>query len=152
MPLIFQLKTRTVIRVKIELEVPDWVIGKHIYLFAGTELLATKEFRREKNRVNGKIEIKEYYLPIKIKADQSMRCNGCGDCCSTGGAFASKEIIDEMRKRLSDYVYSNEGNCVFFDDEIGCIMKGSIPFSCAKSNCEGWTENCTEKLIQLEVL
>ncbi len=107
------------------------------------------EFRKEKLPT-----LKEYYLPLKIKTDQSMRCNGCGDCCSTGGAFTSNEIINEMRDRLNNYTYKQTGRCVFLDDDIGCIMKGSIPFSCAKSNCEGWSENCTEKLtelIQLEV-
>ncbi len=135
--------------VKIEFELPKWAVGRNIHIMAGTELLGRMEFRREKNRINGKVEIKEYYLPLKLKPENG-RCIGCGDCCSMGGSFASKGLLDEISKRLSNYEYSKKGACPLLGD-IGCIMGSKIPFSCLRSNCEEWSENCTEKLIELEV-
>ncbi len=138
--------------IRISFEVPDWVKGRHIYLFAGTELLGKKEFRKEKIRDNrGNIIIKNYYLPIKLKVKPQFRCNGCGDCCSTGGSPFSQEMLSEIQFRLNDYQWQGSGTKCPLLDNNGCIMKGTIPFSCAKSNCEGWSENCSEKLIELEV-
>lgn len=61
---------------KIEFDVPEWVIGKHIYIFAGAELLGIKEVKIVHE--NGKHVTK--YLPLKIKPNEG-RCNGCGVCC-----------------------------------------------------------------------
>lgn len=61
---------------KIEFEVPEWAIGKHIYIFAGSELLGEKQ----------SIVVHEggkhvtIHLPLKIK-QKDGRCNGCGECC-----------------------------------------------------------------------
>ena len=62
------------LKVKLELEIPEWALGKHIYVFAGRELLAVKEVRTVHE--NGEHVTK--YLPLKVKVS---RCNGCGDCC-----------------------------------------------------------------------
>ena len=57
-----------------EIELPEWVIGKHIYIVVDNELFAYTEaiFTKE----NGKRVMK--YSPLKIK---TARCNGCGECC-----------------------------------------------------------------------
>lgn len=61
---------------KIEFEVPEWAIGKHIYIFAGAELLAKKEvIISHKND-----EHVSEYLPLLLKPIYG-RCNGCGECC-----------------------------------------------------------------------
>ena len=134
---------------EIAITIPDWAFGKNISVFAGDELLAQKQFRREKKRINGKIEIKEYYLPLKLKPDNG-RCNGCGDCCSTGLPFSREKAID-IKKRLRDYTKKHyEGSCPFLDDN-GCSLGVNIPFGCARSDCSGF-RNCTEKLIELEVI
>lgn len=138
--------------VTVTFDIPEWAIGRHINIFAGTELLGKMQYIKHKIPLHyGGVYRSSYYKPLTIKNDESMRCSGCGDCCSTGGAFAHEDILHNMKERLNNYTYSQEGACVFYDTNTGCIMKGSIPFSCAKSNCEGWSDNCTEKLITLEV-
>ena len=47
---------------KIEIELPDWVEDKHLYVMAGIELVAYKYLEQ----------------PWKIK---TSRCNACGKCC-----------------------------------------------------------------------
>lgn len=133
---------------KITLEIPKWAFGRHIYILAGTELLGKMEFRREKIRED-RLLIKEYYLPLKVKPNDG-RCNGCGDCCGQGGSFVGKQKLDEIRDRLNNYTYSKTGKCPMLSVD-GCTLNSAIPFSCIKSNCEGWSENCTEKLIDLMV-
>ena len=61
---------------RISFGVPKWAIGKHIYIFAGSELLGEKQARVIHE--GGKHVIK--YLPLKIKQEDG-RCNGCGVCC-----------------------------------------------------------------------
>lgn len=133
---------------KIEFEVPDWAIGRTIFIFAGRELLAKKETIVEFNK-----QLKKHIInpiqPLQIKSKDDYRCSGCGDCCSTGGSPFPQKMLAEISYRLDNYKYNKEGRCPLLGED-GCIMKGSIPFSCAKSNCEGWSENCTEKLIPIE--
>lgn len=127
--------------VKIEFEVPEWAIGRHIHIMAGVELLGQMEFRREKNRINGNVEIKEYYLPLRLKPENG-RCSGCSDCCNSGGP---RVLIEKL-----GLPYQKDRPCPMLNKD-GCSLGSAIPFSCASSNCEGWSENCTEKLIELEV-
>jgi len=47
---------------KIEVDLPDWVEGKNIYIFGNLELIAKKIYLRS-------WEVKE------------SRCNHCGECC-----------------------------------------------------------------------
>lgn len=138
---------------KMSFDVPDWVIGRHIYVFAGTELLGKKEFRKDKVRdKDNELVVEKHYLPFELKAEQEFRCNGCGDCCTTGGSPFSQMMLTEIQFCLSDYIWQGSGSPCPLLGKDGCIMGGSIPFSCAKSNCEGWSGNCSEKLVTLEEL
>ena len=118
---------------KIEFEVPEWAIGRHIHIFAGVELLANKEVRIVHE--NGKHIAK--YLPLKIKQADG-RCNGCGECCSDGGL--NHIIIERIKKVIN----IETDKCVFFS-ETGCILGAFKPFSCAKTVCSDY-DNCSERL------
>ena len=61
---------------RIEFEVPEWAMGKHIYIFAGMELLGDKQVRV----IHKDGKHATYYLPLRIKPADG-RCSGCGDCC-----------------------------------------------------------------------
>lgn len=135
---------------KVTFDIPKWAFGKTIHIFAGTELLANKEFRREKNKVNGKIEVKEHYLPLKIKSNDE-RCNGCGDCCNTGLPMNKQQTID-LTDRLLKYLNKDDFTkpCPILN-ENGCSLGPNIPFGCIRSVCSDF-DNCTERLIELEVI
>lgn len=128
---------------KIEFDVPEWAIGKHIHIFAGSELLGNKECRIAHE--NGEHVIK--YLPLKIKQEEG-RCNGCGTCCENG-KFPPKllEMLLKaiIHKRKTD---PDSEKCEFLGDN-GCIFGAWIPFSCARSVMTG-NEGCTEKLEEVE--
>jgi len=136
--------------VKIELEIPDWAIGRHITVLAGVELLAQMQFIYTKTtNPDGTITRIKKYMPMAVKPEDG-RCNGCGDCCSTGGSPFSKGLLEKIQSRLKDYEWQGTGNpCPLLGDE-GCTLGTSIPYSCISSNCEGWSENCTEKLISID--
>lgn len=121
---------------KIEFEVPDWAIGRHIYIFAGNELLAKKEVRIVHE--NGEHVAK--YLPLKIKPEDG-RCTGCGSCCITT-SFSRKTFI-AMKKALHGFK-DYDIRCPFATDS-GCLLGSKIPYSCVRSICTGY-EGCTEKL------
>jgi len=104
---------------RIEFDVPEWAIGKHIYLFANEELIGYSKFIIEK-----KPQRRQYYTPFKIK---SQRCDGCGDCCKSGSPFSDKE-----------------GICPFYTDK-GCKLGTKIPFSCARSDCSITFKKCSER-------
>ncbi len=65
-------------------------------------------------------------------------------------------MLYEIQSRLLDYEWQGTGTkCPLLDEKEGCVMKGSIPFSCAKSNCGangGWSKNCTEQLISTDII
>lgn len=140
---------------KIEFEVPDWAIGRQINIFAGSELLGQKIFHRDKNRADGKLTTKEYYTPLQIKTKEEYKCNGCGDCCNMSGV--PEKIVDRIKEYaiLDATGGKRETACPMLGREelghFGCILGAWIPFSCAKSNCEGWSENCSEKLVPVEI-
>jgi len=126
---------------KIELEIPEWAIGKHIYIFANEEILAIKEAKISKK--DGEHILS--YLPLKIKPEDG-RCNGCGSCCSDGSPF-SKNTILEMKKLLQT-IKDYDNPCPFLTDK-GCLLGTKIPFSCARSICSNY-EECNEKMIEVE--
>ncbi len=134
--------------VRVEFDIPEWAIGRHIHFFAGTELLGNKEFRREKIRTDRGVEYKEYYLPTMIKPGDG-RCTGCGDCCESSGVpeHLLKFMYEAVRKLPEDHDFT-KGPCALLTEE-GCGLGAWIPFSCIRSNCEGWSENCTERLVKL---
>jgi len=125
---------------KIEFEVPEWAIGKHIHIFAGTELLGNKEARVYHE--DGKHKI--MYLPLKIKQEDG-RCNGCGNCCqiiSDKDSFFLKTMQEVLLKNL------DSGICPFYSDD-GCVLKSFTPFSCLRSDCSG-IKGCSEKFEEVE--
>lgn len=86
--------------IKIELELPDWVEGKHIYIMAGIELAAYKHLNK----------------PWKVKTG---KCNMCGKCCEdiTGKFPPSKE---------GTCIYlENDGK-----DKKRCSLAINRPFRC----------------------
>lgn len=123
---------------KIEFEVPEWAIGKHIYIFAGTELLGKKEVRIYHEDGEHKIR----HLPLEMK-QKDGRCNGCGSCCAATGI--PQKLLDDMRDMLNN---PREDGCPLLNED-GCIMKAWTPFSCLKSVCSAY-EGCTEKLEVIE--
>ena len=75
---------------QISLTLPEWTKGKHIYIFAGSELVAVKEcvIARKDHKVS--------YKPLLVKTG---RCNGCGKCCEDGNPFVLsrwKEIYNRV--------------------------------------------------------
>jgi len=116
----------------------DWTKGKRISVFAGSELIAQKDCLSVFNK-----DTKVHDLITQSFKVKTGRCNGCGDCCGTAGSPFPKKMLADIQSRLKDYKYSTDGPCPLLAED-GCILKGKILFSCASSNCEGWSENCTE--------
>lgn len=56
---------------KITITIPEWAEKRHIYIFAGIDLLAFQEFPRD-------------YINIK-----TVPCSMCGECCN---AFKCEQI------------------------------------------------------------
>lgn len=129
---------------RIEFEVPEWAIGRHIYFFAGNELLGNKEVRISHEKENGKWEHVIKYLPLKLKPVHS-RCTGCGTCCNT--TSPNRKLLIEMKKALHGFK-DYDKKCPFITS-TGCLLGPRIPFSCARSLCTDY-EGCTEKLVVVE--
>lgn len=125
---------------RIEFDVPEWAIGKHIHIFAGTELLGNKEVRIVHE--NGKHVTT--YLPLKIKQEDG-RCDGCGDCCQILSSHDS-HFLKTMREVL--LTKDLNGACPFYSEE-GCVLGSFTPFSCLRSVCTG-IGNCNERLEVVE--
>lgn len=53
-----------------------------------------------------------------------------------------------MKAALENFDSKNPEVCPFLDDQ-GCILKGWIPFSCARSICTAY-EGCTERMEVIE--
>lgn len=129
---------------KVTLDIPDWAIGRHIYIFAGTELLAHQLFNDKKERVNEEVVRTQFYSPLKVKPSDG-RCKGCSTCCESG---QSQDILDLMLKTLGNYLmkqgeFSSNEPCPFHSYS-GCILGAWIPLSCAKSVCTAF-DGCTER-------
>lgn len=107
-------------------------------MFAGAELLGVMN-------VNVRHENGQHvteYGPLKIKPEDG-RCNGCGSCCSSSGV--SEKLLNEMSDALINW--NTESEACPFQTDTGCLMRGWIPFSCAKSLCTDY-DGCTEKLVE----
>lgn len=65
---------------KIELELPDWVSERHLYILAGIELVAFKNVGEN--------------WQVKVG-----RCSLCGKCCARGGVPCQhlEKVGDEVR-------------------------------------------------------
>ena len=129
---------------KIEFEVPTWAIGKHLYMFAGVELLGVKEVVI--THQDGK-HIATYPNPLKLKPNDGQ-CNKCGICCQTQGV--TTDILLDIKERIAKFDFTNiESNtCVFYEKAGGCILRGWTPFSCVKSICTPY-EGCSERLDEV---
>jgi len=128
---------------KIEIEIPEWVIGKNISIVAGGELVAKMYSHSKKTRLeNGEILREKGWSPMKIKLNNSDRCNGCGDCCNSGGPRSLMETLG--------YKYVQGKPCPLLGPQ-GCSLGAFIPLACVIADCTGYSENCSEKLVQLEV-
>lgn len=104
--------------IELKIELPKWVKGKHIYVFADTELLAYTNFIIEKIP-----EKREYYTPLKVKVS---RCNGCSQCCESGSPFNDEKPCPHLT-------------------ENGCDLGHNIPFGCARSDCSITFDKCSER-------
>ena len=123
---------------QITIDIPDWAKERHIYVFAGDELLAIQEI----HTVHQDGEHVLVRQPLRVKPDDG-RCNGCGVCCNDGTVIP-KNLLEEMKTRLADYKYSDSEPCPFLDSD-GCILGSIKPFSCITSVCSHY-EGCTEVL------
>lgn len=121
-------------------KLPKWAEGRHIYVFAGTELLAQRLFNDSKERVNDEVIRTSYYSPLQMKPPDG-RCNGCGSCCSTSGIAES--LLEDMKYALNTYRFPSSP-CSFYTNS-GCLLRGWIPFSCAKSVCTVY-KSCNERV------
>ena len=120
----------------ITVDIPEWAKERNIYVFAGRELLASQEVLIIHQ--DGKhVPVRQ---PLMIKPEDG-RCTGCGSCCTSTGI--SQKLLDEMKQCLENPL----GEACPFLGKHGCIMKGWIPFSCAKSVCTAY-EGCTEYMVE----
>ncbi len=126
---------------RIEFDVPEWAIGKHLYIFAGVELLGFKECVISHE---GEKHIATYPNSLKLKSDDGQ-CNKCGICCQTQGI--NTDILLKILEKITKFDFANveTSPCVFYEGSIGCILRGWTPFSCVKSICTEY-EGCTEIL------
>ena len=130
--------------VKIEIEIPEWAIGRHINVFAGVELLAQMFFNVKKVRnEDNSITRERKYEQLKLKPNDG-RCTGCSDCCNDGGPSQLQLIYETIKEKG----YKQKEPCPMLTPS-GCGLGAAIPFSCASSNCEGWSKYCTEKLVAI---
>ncbi len=99
--------------VLIQLEVPEWAEGRHIYIFAGREVVARKLIDK----------------PFEIK---TVRCNLCGECChhvSSSWPFGRNEE-GACAKLKYERVKHADGR---IDEGYFCRASGPIvPFTCCK--------------------
>ena len=100
---------------KIELELPDWVDEKHIYIMAGLEMVAYKHIKQ----------------PMKIKVS---RCSMCGKCCEDLNNQSDFPPVIDGR-----CVYLKKDG-----DKKVCSLGVSRPLSCCFANLRE-TKGCTEK-------
>lgn len=91
---------------KIDLDLPDWVEGKHLYVMAGVELVAYKYLDQ----------------PWQMKTG---RCNMCGKCCENLG-----EVSD-----MSKVVNGTCINLKQDGDKKVCGLGIDRPFSCCAYIC-----------------
>jgi len=104
------------------LELPVWVEGKHLYFFAGIELLAYKYLD----------------VPWQIKVS---RCHECGGCCMNLGEVSQQEFV-----KVTD------GSCTMLiadGTKMVCSLGSARPFSCSAGVGLKNVEGCTEKFKEV---
>lgn len=102
----------------IKLKLPKWATehGQTIYVFAGRELLAYKEPKKQSK-----------FKPLVYKSLmlKKTRCNKCGKCCMN--------VTDKWPLGVDE-----NGDCTYLgyvNGEYLCFFPGvAIPFTC----CRGW--------------
>jgi hypothetical protein len=75
----------------ITVEIPDWAEKRHIYVFAGIELLA-------------------YQLVGQSMRIKTSRCNMCGKCCIIRGQ-PCEHLVADGKKRVCDLGVSRPFSC-----------------------------------------
>jgi len=106
---------------KIEIEIPDWVEGKHLYIFAGIELVAYK------------------YLDENWKV-KTGRCNMCGLCCEEFKKPVLKWPF--VKNKTCEYLKSDGEKKV-------CGLALHRPFACCVGIKEN-KKDCLEKFEIIE--
>lgn len=102
---------------KIELELPDWVRERTIYVMAGVELAA-------------------YRVPGRTWQVKISRCNMCGKCCMKLGERHPFPVIDGSCVYLS----KRPGKNPMYE----CGLRMHRPFGCCVGIAQDMSE-CTEK-------
>lgn len=103
---------------KIELELPDWVEDKHLFVMAGIEVVAYKHLGE----------------PWKIKTG---RCNYCGKCCMN---------FDENDSSFKDQVV--DGHCIHlvnYGEQWVCDLGSARPWDCSTVIRPQNIPECTEE-------
>jgi hypothetical protein len=107
---------------KIEIEIPEWAEERHIYVMAGIELLAKKE----------------YCKPLMIKTE---RCNACGKCCMD---LPPKHPMGVTEEGWCNYLVKEPGN----NNMYVCGMYSHRPFGC----CVAEPYNIPDCPVKYEVI
>lgn len=98
-------------------EIPEWALRRHIYIFAGREVIARK-------LVDGPLEIK------------TVRCNFCGECChdvSSNWPFGRNEEGACAKLKYEKIIHA-DGRV---EEGYFCRAGGPIvPFTCCKGRHE----------------
>ena len=113
-------------------EIPDWAIGRHLYLFAGIELVAFQ--------LQGEKE-------ILLK---SGRCSGCGKCCMSfvNHKFFFKTydggVCEYLRPRADENGEIIEGH--------ECALGVGRPFFCGVGDGNEKNPTCTVKYRKVKIM
>ena len=90
---------------KVELDLPDWVDERHIYIVSGIEMVAYSLYGERK-----------WY----VKTD---RCNMCGKCCTT----SPKEYLPFPRNEKGDCIHLRKSKKGDYGE---CILGVNRPWVC----------------------
>ena len=105
--------------VTITLTIPEWALGRHIYVIAGGEVIAYKNVAKALPDLE--------YGPLMIK---TVRCDKCGECCRADGCeYLKHEVWNGVE--------------VWVCDESKLLM-GSRPFNCVIGNESSEPHCCIE--------
>lgn len=103
--------------VLITLEVPEWAEERHIYVFAGREVIARKLVDK----------------PLEVK---TVRCNLCGECCRN---CSDDWMFGQTNGVCNHLRYERTPN----GDGWFCKLRGDIvPFTCCKGKYEDLEKCC----------
>lgn len=108
---------------KFVVDVPDWALGRHLYLFAGIELVAMKMYGEDQ---------------MWIKTD---RCSMCGKCC---GGF-QKWYFPQDENGICTCLKEEE------DGKQGCNLGVARPFYCAVADGQEKNSDCTVRYMKINI-